>query len=53
MDSDFLMLASRSIPHAGIAYVGRSKSIGAAISSLMLLCDLLTPDDMMNHVEFL
>jgi hypothetical protein len=53
MDSDFLILASRSIPHTGIAYVGRSRSIGAVINSLMLLCDLLAPDDMMNHVEFL
>jgi Domain of unknown function (DUF5615) len=52
MDSDFLILASQSISHAGIAYVGRSRSIGAVISSLMLLGDLLTPADMMNHVEF-
>lgn len=53
MDSDFLILASQPIPHAGIAYVSRSRSIGAVISSLMLLCDLLTADEMMNHVEFL
>ncbi len=53
MDSDFLILASRSMSYAGIAYVGRSRSIGAVIGSLMLLYDVLTLDDMMNHVEFL
>jgi hypothetical protein len=53
MDSDFLILASQSVPHAGIAYVGSSTSIGAVIGSLMLLRDVLTPDDMIDHVEFL
>ena len=53
MDSDFLILASESVPHGGIAYVGTSSSIGAVIGSLMLLRDVLTPDDMMDHIEFL
>lgn len=53
MDADFLILASQRITHAGIAYVSPTRSIGDLISSVMLLCDVLTPEDVKNHVEFL
>lgn len=52
MDSDFLVLARQST-HAGIAYVTPSRSVGAVIGSVMLLFDVLTSDDMSDHVEFL
>lgn len=53
MDSDFLILASQQVAHAGIAYVSPTRSIGDLIGSVMLLYDVLTPDDVKNHVEFL
>ena len=52
MDSDFLMLASEGVSHAGIAYANPQRSIGELIGSLMLVYDVLTCDDLMNHVEY-
>ena len=53
-DDDFLSLAATGIRHAGIAF-GRAEhcSIGGLIHALLLLHDVLTPEDMMNHIEFL
>jgi uncharacterized protein with PIN domain len=53
MDSDFLILASHGITHAGIAYAGPNRSIGEMIGSVMLLYDVLTQNEIINHVEFL
>jgi predicted nuclease of predicted toxin-antitoxin system len=52
MDSDFLILASQGTQHAGIAYASQ-QSIGELIRAVMLLYDVLSPEEMMNHVEFL
>jgi hypothetical protein len=53
MDSDFLLLASDGVSHAGIAYANPQRSIGHLIGSLMLVYDVLTLADMTNHVEYL
>jgi hypothetical protein len=53
MDSDFLMLTSEGVPHAGIVYVNPQRSVGELIGSLMLVYDVLTSADMTNHVEYL
>jgi hypothetical protein len=53
MDSDFLILASQAVPHAGIAYANPNRSIGELIGAIILLYDLLTPAEMINHVEYL
>jgi uncharacterized protein DUF5615 len=53
MDSDFLILASRGVVHAGIAYASPTRSVGELIRSVMLLYDILTAAEMMNQVEFL
>ena len=53
MDSDFLILARQGAANAGIAYAGPRTSIGDMIRAIVLLCDVLTPADMTNHVEFL
>jgi uncharacterized protein DUF5615 len=53
MDSDFLLLASEGVQHAGIAYVNPQRSIGELIGSLMLVYDVLTSADMTNQVEYL
>lgn len=53
MDSDLLVIASSGVAHSGIAYASPDSSIGEMIRAIMLLYDVLTPSDMMNHVEFL
>jgi len=53
MDSDYLALAAQGTSHAGIAYVNPRRSIGELIVALMLLRDVLTPAEMVNHVEYL
>lgn len=54
MDSDFLILAAQGAHHPGIAYAKPgTRSIGELIQKLKLIHDLLAPDEMQNHVEFL
>lgn len=54
MDSDFLILAAQNVPHAGIAYAKPGiRSIGELIQRLKLIHDLLAPDEMQNHIEYL
>jgi len=52
MDSDFLIMASEGVSHAGIAYANPPLSVGNMIASLMLIYDVLTAEDMANHVEY-
>lgn len=53
MDSDFLTLADQRVPHAGIAYANPRRTVGDLIRALMLMSDVLTPEEMQNQVEFL
>ena len=42
------------ITHRGIAYCPQqSKSIGAIIQGLLLIWEILEPEEMLNRVEFL
>ena len=53
-DTDYLVLASTGVPHAGIAWFHATKySIGQAIQMLLLLHQVLEQDDMVNRVEYL
>jgi predicted nuclease of predicted toxin-antitoxin system len=53
-DRDFLRLHAAGVPHAGIAYCEKdTKSIGAQIQGLVLIWELLEPQEMANHVEYL
>ena len=52
-DADFLRLHARGVPHAGIAYVRQQTPVGNIVRGLMLICQVLEPEDMLNHVEFL
>jgi predicted nuclease of predicted toxin-antitoxin system len=53
-DSDFMRLHAAGVPHAGIAYCGKdTKGIGEIIQGLVLIWELLEPEEMLNHVEFL
>jgi hypothetical protein len=52
-DADFLRLHAAGISHAGIAYVRQQLPVGYIIRGLMLIYQMLEPEDMQNHVEFL
>jgi Domain of unknown function (DUF5615) len=52
-DQDFLRIHSSGRPHAGIAYCAKgSRSIGEIIDGLLLIWELLEPEEMANRVEF-
>jgi hypothetical protein len=53
-DDDFLILHRQGVPHAGIAYCHPDTlRIGEIIRGLLLIWGVMTPEEMMNHVEFL
>ena len=53
-DADFLRLHRRGIKHAGIVYCHQGqRSVGEILRSLVLMAELLTHEDMVNHVEFI
>lgn len=53
-DTDFLRLHAAGTPHAGILYHHPvTYSIGAAIRTVAMACEVLSMDEMRNHVEFL
>ncbi len=52
-DADFLRLHAAGHPHAGIAYAPQGTPTGTIIRGLMLIHDVLSPEDMASHVEFL
>ncbi len=53
-DQDFLRLHAAGIPHAGIAYCANgTRSVGEIIHGLVLIWEILEPEEMVNQVEFL
>ncbi len=53
-DRDFLRLHAAGIPHMGIAYCEKdTKSIGEMIQGLVLIWEVLEPDEIQNRVEYL
>jgi hypothetical protein len=53
-DADFLRYASQRSDHPGIAYSHMgTRSIGEIIRSLILIYEVLTPEEMAGHVEYL
>ena len=52
-DADFLRLHAAGFPHRGIIYTPQHTSVKLILQGLMLIHDVLTPEDMANHVEFL
>jgi predicted nuclease of predicted toxin-antitoxin system len=53
-DEDFLRHHSEGIPHAGIVYYKqKTRSIKEIIRGLALIYDVYSPEDMINHVEYL
>lgn len=52
-DADFLCLHAAGQPHRGIVYAPQQTPVGELIRGLMLVHDILEPDEMAGHVEFL
>jgi uncharacterized protein with PIN domain len=52
-DADFLRLHRAGVTHSGIAYIPQHAPIGDMVFGLTLVYELITPEDMINHVEFL
>lgn len=53
-DTDFLALHQRGVAHSGIVYCQQqSRSIGDIVRGLVLIWELLDPEEMRGHVEFL
>lgn len=53
-DADFLRLAAAGSQHPGIAYCNKvSRSVGQMVRSLILMYEVLAPEEIRGHVEFL
>lgn len=52
-DPDFLRLHAAGVAHAGIVYAPQGTPIGDIIRGLMLIRQVLEPEDMKAHVEYL
>lgn len=52
-DADFLRLHTAGRQHTGIVYAPQRTAVGTIVGGLMLICDVLNPQDMIGHVEFL
>lgn len=53
-DADHLTLSARGVEHSGIAYCHQKKrSLGEIIAGLVLIWELLEPDEMRSRVEFI
>lgn len=52
-DADFLRLHTAGFSHQGIAYAPQQTPVSNIVRGLMLIFDLLSPEDMVNHAEFL
>jgi hypothetical protein len=53
-DDDFLAMHQGGVEHTGIAYCKpNSRSIGEILCALILIWEVLEPEDMSNHIEFL
>lgn len=51
-DVDFLGLHATGIEHAGIVYTPQNTSIGTFVRGLILVYQVMTPEEMRNNVEF-
>ncbi|MBD2504366.1 DUF5615 family PIN-like protein [Anabaena azotica] len=53
-DTDFLRLASQSTSHWGVAFCQKNtRSLGEIIRSLILIYEVLSPDEMRGWIEYL
>ncbi|MEM1095046.1 MAG: DUF5615 family PIN-like protein [Bacteroidota bacterium] len=51
-DADFLRLAARGLPHAGIVYSPQGRTVGDMIRTLTLIAQVLTAEEMHGRIEY-
>lgn len=52
-DADFLRIAVAQRPHTGMIYCGKlNRSMGELIRTLILVYEVLTPEEMAGRIEF-
>lgn len=53
-DADFIVLVEQGHSNCGLAYCEQgSRSIGEMISALVLIYEILSPDEMRGHIEYM
>lgn len=53
-DDDFLRLDATGVPHRGIVFSQPGRhTVGELIESLMLIANVIEPNEMKNHIEFI
>jgi predicted nuclease of predicted toxin-antitoxin system len=53
-DDDFLRLDAAGVPHRGIIFSQTgSRTVGELIDGLMLIANVIDPDEMKNHIDFI
>ncbi len=52
-DADFLRMHASDYPHRGIVYAPQRTPTGVIVRSLMLIHEVLRPEEMLGRVEFL
>ncbi|MGQ0761806.1 MAG: DUF5615 family PIN-like protein [Acidobacteriota bacterium] len=52
-DQGFLRLASQRRDHAGIVFYTANQSMREIIEGLILICEVMTPDEMVGQVEYI
>ena len=52
-DDDFLRLVAERVPHSGIVYVPRERSIGEMVRGLRRLAEVFEEEEETSRVEFL
>jgi len=53
-NDDFLRLDATGVPHTGIVFSQTGRvTVGDLIESLMLIANVIEPNEMKNHIEFI
>jgi predicted nuclease of predicted toxin-antitoxin system len=52
-DQDFLRVADTTTDHPGIVFYTASQSLRQIIEGLILVYEVMSPDEMAGHVEYL
>lgn len=52
-DDDFLRLAAAGVPHAGIVYAMQGTAVGRIVRGLVLIHQVLEPEEIHGQIEYL
>ena len=52
-DQDFLRLARGSVNHSGIVFYTANQSMREIIEGLILICEVMAPEEMVGRVEYI